>query len=52
MIRQVEHAARQVERLKQQATQVGNDDMKYWEHLDATTTFILNIANKGNAFYE
>jgi hypothetical protein len=52
MIRQVEQAARQAERLLQQATQVRNDAMKYWEHLDTTTIFIINIANKGNAFYE
>ena len=45
MTRQVEEVAHQVERLQQQATQVGNDVMKYREQLDATTTFIRNIAD-------
>lgn len=52
MTRQIEQATRQVERLQQQTTQIRNDAMKYREHLDATTTFIRNIANKGDALYE
>ena len=49
MIKQVEQAARYAERL-QQATQVGNDASRYREYMGAITSFIGDLANRGNAF--
>ena len=31
---------------------LGNDAMKYQKHLDETSTFIINIANRGNTLYK
>jgi len=50
MTKQVEQATRCAERLQQQATQVGNDTVKYREYMGAINSFIGDLANKGNAF--
>jgi chromosome segregation ATPase len=50
MTKQVEQAARYAERLQQQATQVGNNASKYQEYMGAITSFIGDLANRGNAF--
>jgi chromosome segregation ATPase len=50
MTKQVEQAAHYAERLQQQATQVGNDASKYREYMRAITSFIGDLANRGNAF--
>jgi len=50
MTKQVKQAARYAERLQQQATQVGNDASKYREYMGAITSFIGDLANRGNAF--
>jgi hypothetical protein len=36
--------------MQQQASQVGNSATKYREYLAALTSFIEDLANKGNAF--
>jgi len=50
MTKQVEQAARYAKRLQQQATQVGNDASKYREYMAAITSFIGDLANRGNSF--
>jgi len=50
MTKQVEQVNRYVERLHQQATQVGNDAAKYREYMGVVISFIGDLANGGNAF--
>jgi prefoldin subunit 5 len=50
MTRQVEQVARYAERLQQQATQVRNNAAKYREYMGTITSFIRDLANRGNAF--
>jgi hypothetical protein len=50
MTRQVEQVARYAERLQQQATQVRNNAAKYREYMGTITSFIGDLANRGNAF--
>ena len=50
MTKQVEQVTRYVERLHQQATQVGNDVTKYREYIGVVISFIGDLANGGNAF--
>jgi hypothetical protein len=50
MTKQVEQVTRYVERLHQQATQVGNDAAKCREYMGVVISFIGDLANRGNAF--
>ena len=50
MMKHVEQVARYAKRMQQQASQVGNSATKYREYLAALTSFIEDLANKGNAF--
>lgn len=51
MTKKIEAVPCHVERLQQQAIQIGNDVIKYQEHTSAITFFIRNITNRGDVFF-